>query len=257
MIPRFSGPWSQLAILLLVSMGIRIALSPILMNTADRHDYMSTAHKAMKFGIAGYYEPSKGYQGPKSESGLRGVPLPYPPIHIYSYQMAGRIYQRFFDSTFYDHTLWKQLPFDSMALNYLIKIPLFLFELLLTVVIFLFLRQRSGDRVALACAALYSLNPAVLYDGALWAQPDSIHSTFVALSVIALIARKPAAAAPLLVLALLSKPQPLVFVPIVVLLLLIPVPEAGNSCDYSIATALLVLMPMLLQDPCPITNMLR
>src|SRR6185503_7781955 len=140
----------------------------------------------------------------------------------------------------------------------LIKLPLFLFELLLTVAIFLFLRRRSGDRIALACAALYSLNPAVLYDGALWAQPDSIHSTFVALAVIALIMRRPEVSAPMLVLALLSKPQPIIFVPIVILLVLIlgSMKQVATAAIVSVATALLVLMPMLIQDPHSITNML-
>src|SRR5262245_8892155 len=168
----------KLGILLVLSLAVRLALSPILMNTFDRQDYISSAHKEMKFGIAGYYEPSPDYRGVKNEGGLRGVPLPYPPIQIYSYGLAGRIYQHFFDSSFYDHTFWRELPFDSRAMNYLIKLPLFLFELALTAVIFLFLRTRIGEGAALLCAGAYALNPAVLYDGALWAQPDSIHSTF-------------------------------------------------------------------------------
>ncbi|HEV8486443.1 MAG TPA: hypothetical protein VGV87_23060 [Blastocatellia bacterium] len=257
--PRRSlSPWAQLAILLVVSLGVRLALAPILMNTFDRQDYISTAHKAMKYGIARYYEPSADYRGVKNEGGLRGVPLPYPPIQIYSYDLMGHVYQRFFDSTFYDHTFWRELPFDSLALNYLIKVPLFVFELLLTVVIFIFVRGRQGDRVALVCAALYALNPAVLYGGSLWAQPDSIHCTFLALALIFLIEGRPVAAVPMLALALLSKPQPAVFVPIALLLVLIsnPLKQVVTAAVASAGTALLVLLPMLLQDSRSILNML-
>jgi dolichyl-phosphate-mannose-protein mannosyltransferase len=255
---RSISPWAQLAILLVLSLGVRLALAPVLMNTFDRQDYISTAHKAMKYGIAGYYEPSPDYRGVKNEGGLRGVPLPYPPIQIYSYDLIGHVYQRFFDSTFYDHTFWRELPFDSLALNYLIKVPLFVFELLLTAVIFIFVRGRRGDRAALVCAALYALNPAVLYDGSLWAQPDSIHCTFLVLAVIFLIERRPVAALPLLALALLSKPQPAVFVPIALLLVLIssPLKQVVTAALASVGTALLVLLPMLLQDSRSIPNML-
>ena len=53
---RSPGPWVQLAILLLVSLGVRLALAPIEMNKFDREDYISTAHKAMKYGIALSFE---------------------------------------------------------------------------------------------------------------------------------------------------------------------------------------------------------
>ena len=258
-IPKRSlSPWAQLAILLALSVGVRLALAPILMNTFDREDYISTAHKAMKYGIAGYYEPSPDYRGVKNEGGMRGVPLPYPPIQIYSYDLVGHVYQRFFDSSFQDHTSWRELPFDSLALNYLIKIPLFVFELLLTAVIFIFVRLRQGDRRALVCASLYALNPAVLFDGSLWAQPDAIHSTFLVLAVAFVIEHRPIAALPSLALALLSKPQPAVFVPIVLLLVLFtsPLKQVATAALVSAGTALLVLLPMLLQDSRSIPNML-
>ena len=255
---RSLSPWAQLAILLALSVVVRLALAPILMNTFDREDYISTAHKAMKYGIAGYYEPSPDYRGVKNEGGMRGVPLPYPPIQIYSYDLVGHVYQRFFDSSFRDHTSWRELPFDSLALNYMIKIPLFVFELLLTAVIFIFVRRRHGDLMALVCASLYALNPAVIFDGSLWAQPDSMHSTFLVLAVIFLIERRPIAALPSLALALLSKPQPAVFVPIALLLVFInsPLKQVVTAAFASAGTALLVLLPMLLQDSRSILNML-
>ena len=255
--PRYLGPWSQLALVLLVSLMVRLALTPILMNANDRHDYISTAHKAMKTGIAGFYKPAAGYQGVRTESGLRGIPLPYPPIQIYAYQLAGRIYQRFFDPTFYDHTHWKQLPYDSLALNYLIKIPLFLFDLLATAVIFVFLRGRAGDRTALACAALYGLNPAVLYDGALWAQPDAIHAALLTLAVVFIIRQRPDLSLPMLTLAVLSKPQPVIYIPIIMLLAIMlgSARQLMAGALMSSVAGLLILMP-LLRDGEALRNML-
>src|SRR5581483_11948456 len=126
---------------------------------------------------------------------------------------AGAVYQSAVDPGFRDIERWRDVPVDSLALNYLIEIPVVLFELLLTVVIFRFVRRRFGERRGLVCAGLYALNPAVLYDGAMWAQPDAIHCCFLALAVVGLIERRYALCLAMLTLSLLSKPQPLAVAP--------------------------------------------
>jgi hypothetical protein len=62
----------------------------------------------------------------------------------------------------------------------------------------------------------------------------------------------------MLTLALLSKPQPAIFVPIVLLLVLItcPLKQVAMAALASAGTALIVLLPMLLQDSRSILNML-
>jgi hypothetical protein len=239
----------QLAILLLVSLGVRLALAPMLMNTRDRRDYISSAHKTLRYGVARYYEPTDEYHGVPNDAGERGVPLTYPPIQIYGYWVVGHIYD-WCDPGFKEIVGGRNLPYRSITLNYLIKIPLFLFDLLLTATVFLFLRSRIGDKVALICAGLYGLNPAVLFVGALWAQPDSIHSAFLVLAVAFLILRKPALSLTMMTLALLSKPQPMVFAPLVLLLVVIwyPLKESLRAALAAAATALIVFLPIFVDE---------
>jgi hypothetical protein len=243
------SPWWLLAILLLVSLGVRLALAPILMNSRDRRDYISSAHKTLRYGVARYYEPTDEYHGVANDAGERGVPLTYPPIQIYCYWVVGHIYD-WFDPGFREIVGGRKLPYRSLPLNYLIKAPLFFFDLLLTAAIFLFLRFRIGDKMALICAALYALNPAVLFVGALWAQPDSIHSAFLVLAAGFLILRKPALSLTMMTLALLSKPQPMIFAPLVLLLVLrwYPLKESLRAVLAAAGAALIVFLPILV-DP--------
>ena len=247
------GPWSRLGLLLFVCLAVRLALGPIMMNDFDRKDYVSNAHKTLRYGVSQYYEPNPNYKG------YGGVPSSYPPLQIYSYAVAGRLYQRFFDPTFAEIVWWRNLPFDSLALNYLIKAPIFLFELLLTGVIFVWLRGRIGDARALICAALYGLNPAVLYDGTLWEQPDALHSAFLALSVLFLIVRRPVLCLTLLALALCSKPQPAILAPLIGLLIVTRSSwkQTVVAVLAAIVTAAIVFLPYLVNGARAVVQMLK
>lgn len=245
--------WLSLALLLLICLAVRLAIAPLMMNDFDRKDYVSNAHKTLRYGVANYYEPNPNYKG------YGGVPSSYPPLQIYFYAMAGHLYQRFVDPSFYDITYWRNLPFDSLPLNYLIKAPIFLFELLLIAVIFLWVRRKASDRAAMACAALYGLNPAVLYDGALWEQPDALHCAFLSLAIIFLIKRNPVACLTMLALALMSKPQPTVFVPLVALVVLTrsTLRQTMLAALAAVATVTLVFLPYLANGAKAIAQMLK
>ena len=76
---------------------------------------------------------------------------------------------------------------------------------------------RSGhgaDRAAQA-AALYVLNPAVVYAGAYWGQLDAAHTLFMLGTVVALAAGRPGAVGALAALAVLTKFQAITLAPIV------------------------------------------
>ena len=246
------GPWSSLVVLLLVSLGVRLALAPVVMNWDDRRHFIGASHKTLRYGLASVYETVPEYEG------KRKVRLPYPPIPVYVYAAVGRTYN-LFEPGFKENAEFTELPFDSPALGYLIKLPVFLFELLLTVVIFLFVRKREGDRRGLICAALYALNPAVIYDSALWAQPDSIHSCFLALAAIFLIDKRPALCLSVLALALLSKPQALMAAPLILIYLVTnsTFRESVSALLASGAAVAIVFFPFLLQNPHAITEMLQ
>ena len=251
--PKWLGPWPSLAVLLLVSMGVRLALAPVVMNWDDRRHFIGASHKTLRFGLASAYQTIPEYEG------RRKVRLPYPPIPVYVYAAVGWSYSRFFDPGFREIGEFTELPFESRVLSYMIKLPVFLFELLLAVVIFLFVRKRAGDRRALICSALYVMNPAVIYDSALWAQPDSIHSCFLAIATVFLLEKRPALCLSFLTLAMLSKPQAVMAAPLILIYLFTngAVRESLKAVLASGATAAIIFCPFLMQNPSTITDMLQ
>jgi len=248
--------WLALAILLFVALGVRLALAPSMLNYDDRRDYVSAGHKAMRYGIGHYYDHAK--KSEREYKGLSGVPLPYPPLQIYAYTVAAYLYQHIVDASFAAVSDWREMPVNVVSLNYLIKAPLFFCELLLTAVIFFWVRKQRNEKTALLCAAAYAFNPAVIYDGAMWAQPDALHCLFIVLSVICLLLRKPVWCLVFLALALLSKPQPTVFVPMIILLVFLSSTwkELFAAIGASIGVALLILLPFLLVGVSAIRDML-
>src|SRR5205085_119134 len=243
----------KLALLLVVALLVRLALVPVRMNRPDRRDYIGSAQKVVRFSLMRFYDPTEG------DRASREAPVPYPPIPVYFYGAAGYVYQAAFDPSFAEIQRWRDVPVDSLALNYLIEIPIFLFELLLAAIIFWFVRRRLGDGRALLCAGLYALNPAVLLDGAMWAQPDAIHCFFLALAVIFLLERKPVWCLPALSLTLLSKPQPVVIVPLVLLIALLHATarQRVRAVLAPLGAALAILLPFLADHPRAILNMVR
>ena len=247
------GPWSSIVVLLLVSLGVRLALAPVVMNWDDRRHFIGASHKVLRFGLASVYETVPEYEG------KRKVRLPYPPIPVYVYAAVGWTYGRLFDPGFKEISEFTELPFESRALSYLIKLPVFFFEIVLAAVIFLFVRKRQGDRRGLLCAVLYALNPAVIYDSALWAQPDSIHSCFLTLAAVFLIDKRPTLCLSFLTLALLSKPQALMAAPFILVYIFTnsAVRQSVLAVVASGATAAIIFCPFLLQNPHTITEMIQ
>jgi len=141
---------------------------------------------------------------------------------------------------FYHYTLWLlSMPYgwlggsfdtSSASLRALIKIPPLLIDVALIATVYAVARSlwpsktRRGekDRAAwapVAIAALVAFHPVVVYDSAVWAQIDAVVA-ISALGAIAFAARgQPMAACAMLAFGLLNKPQPVIFVPVVAVLM--------------------------------------
>jgi Gpi18-like mannosyltransferase len=242
-----------LILLLLVSAAVRLSLAPVVMNRNDRRNFIGAANKTLRYGVASIYHKRRDYE-PK-----RRVNLPYPPVLVYVYAALGWSYDRLYDPSFKEVNTLLDLPFDSVAFSYLIKLPIFLFELMLMAVIFLFVRRRHGEWTGLVCSALYGLNPAVLYDSALWAQPDAVHSAFLALAVVFMIEKRGVLSLSCLTLALLSKPQAAMAAPLIVIYLLTTqtLRQSFRAILAAAATASVLFIPFLVQNTSAITEMVQ
>ncbi len=134
---------------------------------------------------------------------------------------------------FYHYALWLlSLPYgwlggsfdtSSSSLRALVKIPPLLVDVALVATVYAVTRsiwpKERGEWGPLAVAAVVAFHPVVVYDSAVWAQIDAVVA-ISALAAIAFAARgQPMAACAMLAFGLLNKPQPVIFVPIVAVLI--------------------------------------
>lgn len=128
----------------------------------------------------------------------------YPPFNIYIFWIFGKL----------SHALGPD------SLPFLIKLPANLFDLATAYLIFRLLNQRFSFKVSLAVMALYAFNPATIFDLAVWGQMDSIYTFFVIASLYSGLRSKYELSGGLFALAMLTKPQSIVLLPVLAYLIL-------------------------------------
>ena len=101
----------------------------------------------------------------------------YPPGYFYILAVVGHIWNAFFAA--HDP--------GFAILRYFVKLPAILADLGVGALLYAVVRRFASERVALGAAALYLLNPAVIYISALWGQVDSISGGFALFAVYALL----------------------------------------------------------------------
>ncbi len=147
---------------------------------------------------------------------LKDMHTDYPPAYMYVLWFIGGL-----KSTF-------DLEFDSYTYELLIKLPAILADLFAACFIYFIAVKEGAKRkeptdskltdfaaytpslVALA----YVLNPAAILDSAVWGQVDSVLALLVILSIYLLYTKKYLGASLVYVLAILTKPQALMFAPV-------------------------------------------
>ncbi len=136
----------------------------------------------------------------------------YPPGYFYVLWLVGHLYA----------VLAPQGSTD--LLNYLVKLPAVIMDLVDGALIYAIVRRFAGDRWALGAAAVFILNPATIFISAAWGQVDSISTGFALWGVYLLLASdegpSPTARIVLawvsLSYSLLIKPQAAVLIPLFV-----------------------------------------
>ena len=96
----------------------------------------------------------------------------------------------------------------------LVKLIPIVFDMGLAALTYCTAKKHAGVRAALLCAAICALNPAAIVDSAAWGQIDSVFTFFTVLSASLLCAGNYMAALPVIVVAMLIKPQALLFAPL-------------------------------------------
>ncbi len=170
----------------------------------------------------------------------------YPPATPYLFGAIVLLYRHLLEPTF--HTSLETLAAANGIGPFLAKIPLLLVDIAAFIYLYIQARKRHAAAFALILAASFAFSPALLYNGVIWGQTDGFVSFPLLVTLFALVAESYILAGTSLALAVLLKPQPVIFVPLILLYLW---RWAGwkplRACAVSgLLTALILLLPILL-----------
>lgn len=177
-----------LAGLLLVTLAAKIAVAPYFGFYGDVGTYKAWAYDLASKGPDNFYRP--------------GYFADYPPGYMYILWLVGSVLQEMGTS-----------GGEALATT-AIKLPALLTDLFAAWLLFALLRPRAGRGATWAVVLAYALNPALIFNSAIWGQTDSVFTLILLLGVCLLAQGSLALASALLTLAALTKPQTLVFLPL-------------------------------------------
>ncbi|ACM18689.1 membrane protein [Geotalea daltonii FRC-32] len=126
----------------------------------------------------------------------------YPPGYMYVLFLIGKLKELL------------DLPDGGSGFLALIKLPAIIADMLTTFLLYRLANLRFGKKAALAVALMYGFNPAVILDSAVWGQVDAVFTLFIVLSIFFLTGNHLASSVSWFVVALLIKPQALIFTPL-------------------------------------------
>ena len=106
------------------------------------------------------------------------------------------------------------IAFDSSAHIVLLKLLPIFCDLLGAMVVYRFSEKRLGQRAALLLSAFYAFNPAVLVDSAAWGQIDSVLTLLLVVCALRMAEGGYISSLAAFALAVLVKPQALLFAPV-------------------------------------------
>ena len=180
-----------MVVVLAVSFLIRLALFPLKGYTIDTDDFLSWFSTAATHGIRPFY----------SDTGWTD----YPPFNVYIFWFFGSI----------------ENAASKIGINpvNIVKLAPNIFDLGTAVLIFVFVRKQATFKLAIAATALYTFNPAVIYDAAVWGQYDAIYTFFLVLSLMLALRSKPKFSAAAFALGILTKPQGIALAPLIAFLI--------------------------------------
>ncbi|MFC7748857.1 phospholipid carrier-dependent glycosyltransferase [Paenibacillus thermoaerophilus] len=194
-----AGRWgAALAVTLVGAFVMRVWLSlSVEGHPADISTFKAWAIHAATVGIPHFYDDARFLGGDFFAD--------YPPGYLYVLYAIGKIARA------------ADLGAGSNGFLLLMKLPALLADLATAWLLYRWGRERVGAAASWAIAALYAFNPAVLLNGAVWGQVDSVFALFVAAAVYALGSGRIVAAFVVYAVAVLIKPQALIFAPVLLL----------------------------------------
>ncbi|MBD0380097.1 glycosyltransferase family 39 protein [Paenibacillus sedimenti] len=181
-----------LGILLFAALLLRLVIAPIWFGyDTDVRTFMAWADRAYTVGLSGLYANAKDYF------------IDYPPGYMYVLYLVGMLHHKL------------SIPWESPQSLIILKLPAMLADLLTAFVIYRLAESGKGSArtwlQAFGLAALFVFNPAIWVNSAIWGQVDSFFMLFILATFLLQQEGKLPQASVFMALALLLKPQALLF----------------------------------------------
>lgn len=212
----------------------------------DTQDYVVWSYKTVTYGLGSMYAAVNGLWISDQSPGLNYI------LHV-----MGLLYRGIFAPDFLYPAVAGDPALRGLSDNpafladplhrTLLRLPMLLADLITGALIFVCARKYVAERGAWLVGLAYWFNPAVLWNGAYWGQTDAIHALLVLTSFILIIfPRRVGWAFFILGIAAFTKPQAMIFGP----LLLLGAYRVGNlkgivhALVFGALGAALVLLPV-------------
>lgn len=200
------------SVLLFAALAVRLVTALFIRGfDTDINCFLSWSQRVFTVGPVGFYAPD--------------VFCDYPPGYMYVLWLSGAM-----------RALLGQMDSGSGAVL-LIKLPNIAADIAACFMLHRFIGRRGMGRSALMCAALYALNPAVILDSAGWGQTDGLLSLLIVGTLVLAADKKWLRCMAVYALAVLVKPQALLFAPLGVMLLAADVIKSENKGKAALRAA--------------------
>lgn len=232
----------RLLAVLALTLAVRLVIAPF-------HGFFHDLQAYVRWGRIFDHDPFHFYSVASSVDVLTSYRfgyLPnYPPLTVYLYGVLDGIYvavaHLFGIHPALDvHQSW-------LAAVYM-RLPILAADLGMVAIIYTLARRARSPRWATLAAGAYALSPAVLFDGVLWAQTDTLPALAIVLALLCTLRRRGVPAGMLYAVAVLFKPQPFIFAPLILLYLWrwAGRSEALRALAAMAATGIAICFPYLL-----------
>ena len=190
------------------TVGVYAALAPIDAHPYDRLAQESYAYVSDQYGLSALYDrtdyiPDAAVRG--GTGSWSSPPFAYPPAMAYPYWFIGKAW----------HVLHGSItPLKDRAFQVFWKLVLALFVLVTALAIYSLCAGVKGRRWGLFAAAAYALNPAIVFDAAVWGETEAIVTSAILVSTFGFVREKPRLGWAALAVAALLKQTALFALPV-------------------------------------------
>jgi dolichyl-phosphate-mannose-protein mannosyltransferase len=220
---------SRVKIYLFISLGIglllRLIAAPIIEGfSVDIGCFTAWSMAAAKInGISTFY--------------TSGMFCDYPPFYILVLALVGHI----------SNFIKAILHLDILII--MIKLPAIIADIVSSYIIYRFASKRLNPTVGLILSVLYAFNPVVFTNSTLWGQADSFFTMILLLALILIDEGKLSLSAAVFTIGVLTKPQGIIFLPVIGYELIIDFIKTKNPKNIGLsallvaATTAIVIIP--------------